>query len=74
MRTAMTRSLQVALLALSMGLPAAQGAVVLEKKLASISVSGDASVAAGGKIALTVTADLPGVAPQRRDQRTELSE
>jgi len=57
-----------------MGLPAAQGAVVLEKKLASISVSGDASVAAGGKIALTVTADLPGVASQRRDQRIELSE
>ena len=46
----------VGLLALTLGVPAARGAVVLEKKLTSISVSGKDSVAAGGKLTLTATA------------------
>lgn len=52
----MVRSLMVGLLALTVGIPAARGAVVLERQLASISVSGSATVAAGDKITLTVTA------------------
>ena len=56
MRTGLVRSLMVGLLALTLGIPAARGAVVLEKKLTSISVSGKDSVAAGGKLTLTATA------------------
>ena len=46
----------VGLLALTLGIPASRGAVVLEKTLTGISVSGKDSVPAGGKIALTTTA------------------